>query len=459
MTDQTAQDDARQILDTLIGEYITVACNTARSATGTGTPEERAAQAAIDHVQHLSLAGHPHRLTPQILAAMNRAGLLRANTPTTADAAPYDAGDAPVATVRPLPIRDDAEHLRQQAREARAELKDVLHDLQIAVGPDYSTPSSAAVEACRRIATLTADVQQLTRATAALICDLDDARAALRTAAGSADRFRDVLADALGHHDNNPGDDTLITELRAHFGRTGPEPTRWRDALTGYRASVDQINAERAALGSAGPRAQELPTGEPDERGPQIGYEVVAHTLHRDKRGQLVTGTLAASAVSTRPTLAEAVEELLNAVRAVNGPAPRAQGPDDLTDRLAAALAEALRRHDGSGVAPGTLDGWRALLAEHADRSLAAGWTAEADRLDQAAGLRPVAADRRRHALAFNALSRVLAQQAEFVPLSVRERCAEAVLAALEADGRPHDDQCTAPVCAACGCWCHQAEG
>ncbi|RLK13304.1 hypothetical protein DER29_4321 [Micromonospora sp. M71_S20] len=43
---------------------------------------------------------------------------------------------------------------------------------------------------------------------------------------------------------------------------------------------------------------------------------------------------------------------------------------------------------------------------------------------------------RRRHALAFNALSRTLAEIGPFVALSVRERCAEAVLAALDGDER-----------------------
>ena len=78
-----------------------------------------------------------------------------------------------------------------------------------------------------------------------LRADLEDQRAAKRTAAEAADRFRDVLSDALGHPDENPGDDVLIAELRAHFGRTGPEPTRWRNFLTGVRAQVDQLNEER----------------------------------------------------------------------------------------------------------------------------------------------------------------------------------------------------------------------
>ncbi len=79
---------------------------------------------------------------------------------------------------------------------------------------------------------------------AQLRADLDDQRAAKQTAAAAADRFRDVLAEALGHPDENPGDDVLITELREHFGKTGPEPTRWRDFLVGATAIKDQINAD-----------------------------------------------------------------------------------------------------------------------------------------------------------------------------------------------------------------------
>ena len=72
---------------------------------------------------------------------------------------------------------------------------------------------------------------------------LDDETAARRIAGGAADRFRDVLSECLGHADENPGDDVLVTELRQHFGKTGPEPTRWRNFLTGARAVMDQINA------------------------------------------------------------------------------------------------------------------------------------------------------------------------------------------------------------------------
>jgi hypothetical protein len=45
-------------------------------------------------------------------------------------------------------------------------------------------------------------------------------------------------------------DDALTArdDLREHFGKTGPEPRRWRDFVTGARAVVDQINADRAAL-------------------------------------------------------------------------------------------------------------------------------------------------------------------------------------------------------------------
>lgn len=76
-----------------------------------------------------------------------------------------------------------------------------------------------------------------------LRAELKDQRKAYRTASGAADRFRDVLAEALGHADENPGDDVLVAELRAHFGKTGPEPTRWRDFLTSAGAVRDRINA------------------------------------------------------------------------------------------------------------------------------------------------------------------------------------------------------------------------
>lgn len=80
-----------------------------------------------------------------------------------------------------------------------------------------------------------------------LRAELEDQRKAYQTAAGAADRFRDVLAEALGHADENPGDDVLVAELRARFGKTGPEPTRWRDFLVAAGAIRDQINAAARA--------------------------------------------------------------------------------------------------------------------------------------------------------------------------------------------------------------------
>ena len=87
----------------------------------------------------------------------------------------------------------------------------------------------------------------------ALRRERDDAVGGYRVAAESADRFRDVLAEALGYEDENPGDDALIRDLRARFGKTGPEPTRWRDFCTGARAVVDQINAASRDIPPASP--------------------------------------------------------------------------------------------------------------------------------------------------------------------------------------------------------------
>jgi hypothetical protein len=69
-------------------------------------------------------------------------------------------------------------------------------------------------------------------------------RAAKQIASEAADRFRDVLSEVLGYPDENPGDDALVVALREHFGKTGPEPRRWRDFVTSARAVVDQIEGE-----------------------------------------------------------------------------------------------------------------------------------------------------------------------------------------------------------------------
>jgi hypothetical protein len=71
-----------------------------------------------------------------------------------------------------------------------------------------------------------------------------DERAAKQIASEAADRFRDVLSEVLGYPDENPGDDALVVALREHFGKTGPEPRRWRDFVTSARAVVDQIEGE-----------------------------------------------------------------------------------------------------------------------------------------------------------------------------------------------------------------------
>lgn len=84
--------------------------------------------------------------------------------------------------------------------------------------------------------------------------EVEDQRAAKRIAAEAADRFRDVVCEALGYPKENPGDDVLVAELRASFGKTGPEPTAWRNRLAGYEAIRDQINA---AAHNAGPSAAE----------------------------------------------------------------------------------------------------------------------------------------------------------------------------------------------------------
>lgn len=110
--------------------------------------------------------------------------------------------------------------------------------------------------------------------------ELEDQRAAKQTAAGAADRFRDVLCEALGHPDENPGDDVLVAELRARFGKTGPEPTAWRDRLVGYEAIRDQINA--AALTDQ-PAARLLPGDRRTCCDARIGHLPTCNPAARDR--------------------------------------------------------------------------------------------------------------------------------------------------------------------------------
>lgn len=68
---------------------------------------------------------------------------------------------------------------------------------------------------------------------------LDDTKAAYRVAADAAGRFRDVVTEVLDL-DENPGDDELVRLLREKHGKTGPEPTRWRDFITGAGAYLER---------------------------------------------------------------------------------------------------------------------------------------------------------------------------------------------------------------------------
>lgn len=67
---------ADRIVDDLIGDYIRTAADTARAANGYCDDEAAGYAKAVDQMQHLYLSGHWYRLTPRILDALRRAGLL-----------------------------------------------------------------------------------------------------------------------------------------------------------------------------------------------------------------------------------------------------------------------------------------------------------------------------------------------------------------------------------------------
>jgi len=96
-----------------------------------------------------------------------------------------------------------------------------------------------------------------------LIAAVEDERAARRIAGEAADRFRDVVSEVLGL-DENPGDDELIVRLRSLHGKTGPEPRRWRDFITGAKAYVERHGMRwrsDTALDGAGPKSADQEIG------------------------------------------------------------------------------------------------------------------------------------------------------------------------------------------------------
>lgn len=151
-----------------------------------------------------------------------------------------DAADA----VLPV-IEQHTARLRNRAAEAEAKAELTRGELV-----NTRRRADAAEDELHRARDLHADTERRLRADLAVEVRkrewaeavADDERKAKQTAAGAADRLRDVLCEALGH-DENPGDDQLVADLRARFGKTGPEPTRWRDFMAGAEAIRDQINA------------------------------------------------------------------------------------------------------------------------------------------------------------------------------------------------------------------------
>lgn len=119
----------------------------------------------------------------------------------------------------------------------------------------------------------------------------------------AAEHERDQLAAQLRHSEAHHAD--LHTKVNALENDLRSQTRAVREATT----ERDRVRA-RHAQGHA-------------QGGAKVGYEIIATRLHRDNLGALVSGDVVASAVSARPTLAEAVGELLRAVRAV-GPAEQA---------------------------------------------------------------------------------------------------------------------------------------
>lgn len=67
---------AYRLVDEAVAEWLRTHLDLARAGHGDATPIERAKQRMIDEIQYLALAGFSYQLTPAILDALGRAGLL-----------------------------------------------------------------------------------------------------------------------------------------------------------------------------------------------------------------------------------------------------------------------------------------------------------------------------------------------------------------------------------------------
>ncbi|RKN38468.1 hypothetical protein [Micromonospora endolithica] len=124
----------------------------------------------------------------------------------------------------------------------------------------------------------------------------------------------------------------------------------------------DSTDADRPPVGSADPRAQDQPDP--------------LHTARLDRNGWVWfpdgDGRWRGAGTCHLNASSETLERLHGpTAEAVVVPVDRATGRphDDLTDRLAAALARLMRRNGGEGISPTTWQTWEAMLAEHANRT------------------------------------------------------------------------------------------
>lgn len=77
---------AERIIDNLIGEYIATAANIALAANGYLGAEAEGYRTGVEQMRYLHLAGWTYRLTPEIVDALRRAGLLVADQGGSDDA-------------------------------------------------------------------------------------------------------------------------------------------------------------------------------------------------------------------------------------------------------------------------------------------------------------------------------------------------------------------------------------
>ncbi|WP_416906208.1 hypothetical protein [Micromonospora echinospora] len=304
MTDQTAHDDTRcGSTPADPGTNLTAASLTDADRTAL-YPTVPADPPAVDLIDRHLLAAANYHAPP----ATRRDDARALYAALTADAAPYDAGDAPT-TSRPLPIHDDLQRVTQE----RDHLAGLLARIGDTISPTGERPEEA-------LGTLAADVEALVEQRDALQVALDRAHKVRIDAHG-------VIWHATpeGHWHHRIYGTRTRERIDEIFGKTRPAllvdidtddpPADWR---------INPADDQAAVLGSPPARAQDdLRPADWEQKAVDVAAGALAFLLGATPAAarRLATPPSAPSSTPASPARVDAAPAASSRTRAPSPPA------------------------------------------------------------------------------------------------------------------------------------------